>query len=235
MPRSTPTARRWSKLSLKPKHSRTGLPAGPRLSLALLRFVLWSTLHILFRVRVIGADRLPKTTGALIIANHVSYADAVIIGSATPRWIRFLIWKPIYESAFQPVFDLLRGIPISPTSPRESLTSLAKARQEIEAGELIAIFPEGQITRAGHLMPFKSGFERIVERKGSDVLIAPIIPIWMEGLWGHPLSMKGGKLFASWSPVWRPRITVLVGEPIHGKISPEDLHARLSALGTQTH
>ena len=201
--------------------------------LMLLRFTLWSTLHILFRVRVIGADRLPKTTGALIIANHVSYADAVIIGSLTPRWIRFLVWKPIYDSVFKPIFDLLRAIPISQTSPRESLASLAKARQELEAGEIIAIFPEGQITRTGQLGPFKSGFERIVERKGKDELIAPIIPIWMEGLWGHPLSMKGGKLFASWSPVWRPRVTVLIGEPIHHKIAPDELHARLSALAAQ--
>ena len=201
--------------------------------LMLLRFTLWSTLHILFRVRVIGADRLPKTTGALIIANHVSYADAVIIGSLTPRWIRFLVWKPIYDSVFKPIFDLLRTTPISQTSPRESLASLAKARQELEAGEIIAIFPEGQITRTGQLGPFKSGFERIVERKGKDELIAPIIPIWMEGLWGHPLSMKGGKLFASWSPVWRPRVTVLIGEPIHHKIAPDELHARLSALAAQ--
>ena len=201
--------------------------------LMLLRFTLWSSLHILFRVRVKGAERLPKTTGALIIANHVSYADAVIIGSLTPRWIRFLVWKPLYDSSFKPVFDLLRTTPISQTSPRESLASLAKARQELEAGEIIAIFPEGQITRTGQLGPFKSGFERIVERKGKDELIAPIIPIWMEGLWGHPLSLKGGKLFASWSPVWRPRVTVLIGEAIHEKISPEELHARLSALAAQ--
>ena len=198
-----------------------------------LRLLLWSTLHILFRVRVIGADRLPKTTGALIIANHVSYADAVIIGSLTPRWIRFLLWKPIYDSSFKPVFALLRTIPISQTSPRESLASLARARQELEAGEIIAIFPEGQITRTGQLGPFKSGFERIVERKGQDELIAPIIPIWMDGPWGHPLSMKGGKLFASWTKVWRPGITVVIGEAIHHKIAPGELHARLSALATE--
>lgn len=202
--------------------------------LLLLRFVLWTALHTLFRLRVIGAERMPQRTGAaLVIANHVSYADAVILGSLTPRWIRFLLWKPIYESAFRPVFDLLRAIPISQTSPRESLGSLARARQEIEAGELVGIFPEGQITRDGELAPFKSGFERIVERKGSDVLVAPIIPVWMEGLWGHPLSMKGGKLFGSWSPVWRPRITVLIGEPIYACIEPAELRARLSALGAE--
>lgn len=187
-------------------------------------------MHLLFRVRVIGADRLPKTSGALLIANHVSYADAILIGSATPRWIHFLLWKPIYESAFRPIFDLLGAIPISQTSPRDSLASLARARKELEAGELIGIFPEGQITRTGELMPFKSGFERIVERKGSDVLIAPIIPIWLEGLNGHPLGMKGGKLFASWENVWRPRIKVVIGEPIHNKIDPADLHARLVEL-----
>lgn len=201
--------------------------------LMLLRFVLWSLMHLLFRVRVIGADRLPRHSGALIVANHVSYADAVLIGSATPRWLRFLLWKPIFESSFKPFFILLKSIPISATSPKESLAALAKARKELEAKELVGIFPEGQITRTGHLLPFRRGFERIVEQKGTEQLSAPIIPVWLEGLWGHPLSMKGGKLFGSWRKVWRPQITVMVGEPIHQKISPEDLHLRVGALATE--
>jgi len=195
-----------------------------------LRFLLWSALHTLFRVRVMGAERIPRDTGALIIANHVSYADAVLIGSVTPRWIRFLLWKPYYESAFRPFFELLRAIPISQTSPRESLGSLAAARKQLEAGELIGIFPEGQLTRGGEVAPFRSGFERIVERKGSAVLIAPIIPIWLEGLWGHPLSMKGGDVLKSWERVWRPRVTVWIGEPITERIEPEALRARLLEL-----
>ncbi len=203
------------------------------MALLLLRFCLWSLLHTFFRVRVMGAQRIPKDTGALIISNHVSYADAVLIGSATRRWIRFLLWKPFYESAFRPFFELLRTIPISQQSPRESLGSLAQARREAEAGELVGIFPEGQITRSGELELFKSGFERIVERKGQDQLLAPIIPIWLEGLWGHPLSMKGGRVFGSWQKVWRPRITVLIGEPIWERIEPEVLRARLLELGAR--
>ena len=203
------------------------------MALLLLRFCLWSVLHALFRVRVMGAERIPKDSGALIISNHVSYADAVLIGSATRRWIRFLLWKPFYEGTFRPFFELLRAIPISQQSPRESLASLAQARREAEAGELVGIFPEGQITRSGELAPFKSGFERIVERKGQDRLLAPIIPIWLEGLWGHPLSMKGGRVFGSWQNVWRPRITVAIGEPIWERIEPDALRARLLELGAR--
>jgi acyl-[acyl-carrier-protein]-phospholipid O-acyltransferase/long-chain-fatty-acid--[acyl-carrier-protein] ligase len=202
-------------------------------ALLLLRFTLWSTLHILFKVRVIGADRIPRDRGALLVSNHVSYADAVIIGSATSRFIAFLLWKPIYESRFKPFFQMLKAIPISPTSPKESLASLAKARKELEAGQLVGIFPEGQITRTGHLLPFKRGFERIVEQKGADLLTADLIPVWLEGLWGHPLSMKGGKLFGSWRKVWRPQITLMIGEPIRHRMTPEKLHARVSSLASE--
>ncbi|MBY0505198.1 MAG: 1-acyl-sn-glycerol-3-phosphate acyltransferase [Bryobacteraceae bacterium] len=195
-----------------------------------LRFVLWCALHTLFRVRVVGAENLPEATGALIVSNHVSYADAVLIGSATKRWIRFLLWEPFYESAFKPFFVLLRAIPISQRSPREALASLARARREVEAGELAGIFPEGQITRTGELMPFKSGFERIVERKGSPELLAPVVPVWLEGLWGHPLSMKSGRVLGSWERLWRPRVTVWVGEPIHEPVTPDALRERLLAL-----
>lgn len=200
--------------------------------LILLRFILWSTLHILFKVRVVGADRLPRDKGALIVSNHVSYVDAVVIGSATPRFIAFLLWKPIYETAFKPFFQMLKAIPISPTSPKESVAALIKARKELEASQLVGIFPEGQITRTGHLLPFKRGFERIVEQKGSDILNAPVIPVWLEGLWGHPLSMKGGKLFGSWRKIWRPQITLMIGEPITRRIAPEDLHRKVSSLAT---
>ncbi len=197
-----------------------------------LRFALWSALHTCFRVRVLGKERLPRDRGALVVSNHVSYADAVLIGSATPRFIHFLLWKPIYDSAAT-IFRMLKAIPISPTSPKDSLASLAAARKDLEAGELVGIFPEGQITRTGHLLPFKRGFERIVEQKGSDELRAPVIPVWLEGLWGHPLSLKGGKLFGSWRKVWRPTITVMIGEPVERKIAPEDLNALVARMATQ--
>jgi len=101
----------------------------------------------------------------------------------------------------------------------------------VEAGELAGIFPEGQITRTGHLLPFKRGYERIAESKSG--VQSPIIPAWIEGLYGHPLSMKGGKLFGSWD-VWnRPKVTVIVGEPVMGPIPPEALRARVMDLASQ--
>lgn len=201
--------------------------------LAALRFVCWCILHTLFKVRVIGGEKLPKTSGALVVANHVSYADGFLIASATPRYIRFLLWKPIFDIPYlKPFFQMLKLIPIAANGRRESLEALIKARKELETGELVGIFPEGQITRTSHLLPFRKGYERIVEGKDGR-LLAPIIPVWIEGLWGHPLSMKGGKLFSSFRNVWRPQITVIFGDPIHEPIGPEALQQKVAELGTQ--
>ena len=201
--------------------------------LASLRFSLATLLHSLFRLRVVGAENLPKEGGALIVANHVSYADGFLIAAATPRYIRFLVWKPIYENKWlNPFFKMLQLIPIAANGKRESLEALVRARRELEAGELVGIFPEGQITRTSHLLPFRKGFERIVTGKDGK-LLAPIVPVYIDGLWGHPLSMKGGGLLRSFEKLFRPAITVYIGTPIAEPIEPEALHAHVSELGTQ--
>jgi len=201
--------------------------------LASLRFLLSIVLHSMVRLRVVGAENLPKTGGALVVSNHVSYADGFLIGAATPRYIRFLLWKPIYENKWlNPFFRMLQLIPIAANGKRESLEALLRARKELEAGELVGIFPEGQITRTSHLLPFRKGFERIVAGK-DGALIAPVVPVYIDGLWGHPLSMKGGGLFRSFQKLWRPVITVYIGQPITEAIEPEALHSHVSELGTQ--
>lgn len=201
--------------------------------LASLRFFLATMLHSLFRLRIVGAEKLPRTGGALVVANHVSYADGFLIAAATPRYIRFLLWKPIYENRWlKPFFQMLQLIPIAAGSKREAMESLIRARKELEAGELVGIFPEGQITRTSHLLPFRSGYERIVTGKDGK-LVAPIVPVYIDGLWGHPMSMKGGALFQSFEKLWRPTITVYIGDPITEPIEPAALHAHVSELGTQ--
>jgi acyl-[acyl-carrier-protein]-phospholipid O-acyltransferase / long-chain-fatty-acid--[acyl-carrier-protein] ligase len=184
-----------------------------------VRFLLWLVMVSLFRVRVEGSKHIPRTGGALLVSNHISYADAVLVGQCTPRIPRFLMWRPIFNTpGVRFFFEVLHAIPISPESPKSTIYALRQARAVIQAGELVAIFPEGSITRTGEIEAFQRGFERIVEGLGT-----PIIPMHVTGLWGHPLSTKGGGVFQSWEKFWRPEVHIRVGEPIHGPVSPADL------------
>ncbi|HEU0119295.1 MAG TPA: acyl-[ACP]--phospholipid O-acyltransferase [Bryobacteraceae bacterium] len=197
-----------------------------------VRFFCWTTLQVLFRLTVKGGHHIPVKGGGVVVGNHVSYADAFLIGSATPRFIRWILWKTLYDiKPLTPVFELLRTVPIDLSKPRDAVSTLVFCRNEVEAGELAGIFPEGQITRTGQLLPFKRGYERIAETKGGKQY--PIIPAWIDGLWGHPLSMKGGKLCGSWDRWFRPKVTVLVGEPVYGPIPPEALRAKVTELASQ--
>ncbi len=197
-----------------------------------VRFFCWCLLHLVFRLKVKGAHHLPAKGGGVVVGNHVSYADAFLIGSATPRVIRWIMWKVIYDITFlQPLLKLMRTVPIDLTKPRDAVATLAFCRAEVEAGELAGIFPEGQITRTGQVLPFKRGFERIAESKSG--VQSPIIPAWIEGLWGHPLSMKGGKLGGCWERWRRPTVQVTIGEPVRGPLAPEALRAKVMELASQ--
>ncbi|MBI2688505.1 MAG: MFS transporter [Acidobacteria bacterium] len=197
-----------------------------------VRFICWSTLHTLFRLEVKGGHNIPAKGGGVVVGNHVSYADAFLIGSATPRFARWILWKTLYDIKFlTPIFRLLHAVPIDLSRPRDAVATLVHCRAEVEAGELAGIFPEGQITRTGHLLPFKRGYERIAESKSGAQY--PIIPAWIEGMWGHPLSMKGGKLGASWERWFRPKVKVIIGQPVVGPIPPEALRAKVMELASQ--
>jgi acyl-[acyl-carrier-protein]-phospholipid O-acyltransferase/long-chain-fatty-acid--[acyl-carrier-protein] ligase len=195
-----------------------------------VRFGLWCIIQSLLRVTVEGAERVPRKGGALIASNHVSFADAALVGMTTPRIVRFLVWAPYYRvpitRAFFLVFD---AIPVQTGSAKTIVTALNKARSELQRGKLVGIFPEGHITQDGEIAPFTRGFGRITEGTGK-----PIIPVHIDGMFGHPMSYKGGGLFHSWEKLWQPRIKVRVGEPIYGEIAPEELRRIVIELG-ETH
>jgi acyl-[acyl-carrier-protein]-phospholipid O-acyltransferase/long-chain-fatty-acid--[acyl-carrier-protein] ligase len=192
----------------------------------LVRFILWCVATSTFRIRIEGADNIPRTGGALLVSNHVSYADAVMVGYPTPRIVRFLLWKPIYDAPFfNYFFRVLRAIPISEDSPKTTVRALRSARAELERGELVAIFPEGSISREGAVGPFQRGYERILH--GIDV---PVIPMNVSGLYGHPLSCRGGGPFKSWQKLWRPLVTVRIGSPVYERLSPEELRQIVANL-----
>lgn len=196
---------------------------------AFVRFAIWSITRVLFRVRVTGVENLPKTGGGLIVANHVSYADAILIGCLTDRPIRFLMWQPLYEKWWlKPVCRLFETIPLAQGSAKEAVRPLRRARAAIEAGELVAIFPEGQLTPTSHVQPFERGAELIL--RGLET--TPVIPVYLDGLWGHPLSLKGGRPFAS---RWRLRwlVTVRIGERLASSASADQMRQRILELGAE--
>jgi len=178
---------------------------------SLLRLALWMLTHSLYRIRVKGRENIPERGGALLVANHMSWVDALLLIASTDRPIRFLMYEPIYRKPFiHPFARILACIPISSEQrPRDLVHSLRVATNAIRSGEVVCIFAEGQMTRIGQMLPFRRGFERIM--KGVN---APIIPVHLDNIWGSIFSYEGGRF------LWKmPRripypVTVSFGTPM---------------------
>ena len=157
---------------------------------ALLRLLLWIATHTLYRIHLEGRENIPAKGGALLVPNHVSMVDAVLLIASLDRPIRFVMFKGSYEHPLVKPFAKIMGvIPISSQlRPRELIHSLRTATQALKDGEIVCIFPEGQMTRIGQMLPFRRGMERIV--KGVEV---PIVPVNLGGVWGSVFSFERGK------------------------------------------
>ncbi len=156
----------------------------------LMRFIVWLLVHTVYRLDKKGLDNIPADGPAVIVCNHVSFVDALVITAACPRPIRFVMHHAIFRlPLLRFVFRTNRCIPIA--SAKEDPKLLERAYDDIaaalEAGELVGIFPEGQITDTGDILPFKPGITRIVGRTP-----VPVVPLALRGLWGSFFSRKDG-------------------------------------------
>ena len=156
----------------------------------LLRFIVWLLVHTVYRLKVVGDENIPEEGPAVIVANHVSFADALIIMAGSRRPIRFVMDHHIFRwPILSFVFRNSRAIPIAPA--KEDPAMMERAFDEVaaalEAGELVGLFPEGRITDNGELYPFRPGIRRIVERTP-----VPVVPVALRGLWGSTFSRKDG-------------------------------------------
>jgi acyl-[acyl-carrier-protein]-phospholipid O-acyltransferase/long-chain-fatty-acid--[acyl-carrier-protein] ligase len=152
-----------------------------------LHFLLWVLSRIIYRIKVLGQENIPREGGALLVSNHMSFVDVVLISAAANRPIRFLIFKEVYDLAFiKPFAVLMRAIPVpNEMRPRDLITAFRTATDAIRTGELVCVFGEGQITRTGQMLPFRKGMERIIRG-----VSAPIIPVNLHGLWGSIFSFE---------------------------------------------
>ncbi len=176
----------------------------------IIRFMILILTRIVYRVRTIGNENVPVTGPALLICNHVTWSDALVLSATQQRRIRFILHRGIFENRWlNPLFRLMKVIPISSNdSPSQLKKAFQTARGALDDGALVCVFPEQNLTRNGNLLRFRSGFEQIL--KGTD---HPLIPIYIGGGWGSALSHYHGRLMAQ-LPRRRVDLTVVVGEPM---------------------
>jgi 1-acyl-sn-glycerol-3-phosphate acyltransferase len=195
----------------------------------LMRFVIWMLVHTVYRVSHRGLDNLPTTGPAVVVSNHVSFVDALVIAAASRRPIRFVMDHAIFEVPILSfVFRTGRAIPIA--SKKDDPALLERAYDEVaralDAGELVCIFPEGRITTTGDLNPFRPGVERIVARTP-----VPVIPMALRGLWGSFFSRMGGPAMRRPFRRFWSRIEVVAAPAVApAAVSAEGLQAEVATL-----
>jgi 1-acyl-sn-glycerol-3-phosphate acyltransferase len=178
----------------------------------LFRFLIWILMRTMYRLRTSGLEKIPDEGPAVLVCNHVSYVDALIIGAACRRQIRFVTWWRVYEiTLLHWMFHIARAIPIAGRKERPELIepAFAEIDRALAAGELVCIFPEGALTYTGDIAQFRPGVERIVESRP-----VPVIPMALKGLWGSWFSRRGGPAMKKRPRRFRSRIELVVGDPI---------------------
>ena len=195
-----------------------------------LRMMLFLCTHTIYRLHVVGRQHVPDRGGALLLPNHVSFVDGLLLLASVDRPIRFVVDRRYYEHPLVHRFARMLGaIPISSQgTPREILHSLREAGRRLDEGALVCIFPEGHITRTGSLLSFRQGFERIV--KGRET---PVIPVHLDRVWGSIFSFIGGKFLMKWPERVPCPVTVSYGAPMPSTATATAVRQRVQELGEE--
>ena len=196
----------------------------------IVRLVMLLVTRVVYRLKVRGDEHLPTEGAAILVCNHVSFVDAVILGVCSPRPMVFLMDHRIFKTpGIGWFFRAVKAIPIAPQKedPEAYEQAFERARQVLRDGDLLCLFPEGAITKDGRMQPFKAGIMKIL---ASDPV--PVIPAALHNLWGSTFSRIDGAAMAR--PLRRGlfnRIGLVVGEPIAPEVvTPEALQVRVQGL-----
>ena len=178
----------------------------------MMRFIAWLLINLLYRLRPTGIDNVPEEGPAIVVCNHVSYMDPILLAGCIKRPMRFVMWYRIFQiPLLRFFFQQMHAIPIAGRMEDEQIMNEAFERvdEELAAGNVVCIFPEGAITRDGEIHRFRPGIEKILARRP-----VPVVPVALGRLWGSWFSRRStgglrrvpGRLFA--------RVQVTVGEPV---------------------
>lgn len=204
-----------------------------------LRFVAWVVSRLIYRFKVVGDEHIPTEGAAILVSNHVSFIDAVLLMAASPRPIRYVMDHRIFKIPLLGwMFKLAKAIPIAPKSEDPAAYELAieAAAKVLREGDLLAIFPEGVITPDGTLQPFKGGIMKIIEAAQRDGIQPPVIPMALTNLWGSYFSRveKNGAMVRPFRRGVLSRVGLNVGAAVQpADVQPEDLRAKVATLITQ--
>ena len=178
----------------------------------LMRFIVWILVNIVYRLRTRGLEHIPDQGPALVVCNHVSLMDALVVSGCCRRPVRFVMDHHIFKMPILNfVFRTAGAVPIA--SARENPEILERAYDRVAdylaEGEVVGIFPEGRLTADGEIGPFKAGIERILQRTP-----VPVVPMALRGLWGSFFSRQRGKAMSHWPRRFWSRVELVVGEPV---------------------
>ena len=183
-------------------------------------------LPILYRKEVVGLENLPREGGCVVVCNHLTWIDGILILWLLPRNVRFVVDGRNFTTGIHKylaaAFDTILMMP----NPKSIGRALKTAREGVNEGEVIGIFPEGALSRTGQLQAFKPGVNKIL--KGTD---APLVPMWMEGMWGSIFSFSGGKFFFKWPKKFRRKVTLYISEPLPHDTPLDTVRNRVQAMG----
>ena len=196
----------------------------------LMRFLAWLLIHTIHRVSTVDVERIPEEGAAVLVCNHVSYVDAIVILAASPRPIRFVMDHRIFKTPLLGfIFRTGKAIPIAPAHENPWLMEKAfvDIAQALHEGELVCIFPEGKLTRTGEMNEFRGGIAKIVARSK-----VPVIPMALRGLWGSMFSRDSSNVFErSFSRGLRSHLALAVGQPVPPQeVTPEGLYEQVLEL-----
>ena len=194
-----------------------------------IRLIIWLLTRTLYRVKLQGLEQIPDDGPCVLVCNHVSYVDALLLAGAIRRPVRFVMFKPIYDMpVLNYIFRTGKTIPIDSKTRNPEIYTRAfeRVKEELDSGEVVCIFPEGKLTSDGEIDEFKNGIEKIIASNP-----VPVIPMALQGLWGSVFSHKDGKALTKPPRRFWSRVSLVVGAPVPAdQVRAADLRERVQAL-----
>ena len=196
----------------------------------LMRLLVWVLINTMYRIKTKGLENIPDEGPAVVVCNHVSFVDALILGGSIRRPVRFVMYHKIFKiPVLSFIFRNAKAIPIAPAKEDKEMMERAfdEIARELEEGNVVGIFPEGAITHDGQMDTFRAGIERVIQRTP-----VPVVPLALRGLWGSIFSRRDTFLKRMRLPrrVWS-KIELVAGEPIPAaQVTAELLEEKVRAL-----